>query len=764
MPTSVSLFMTGTPNQRGGLSIGRVSYVNVRDMTSRLETARLGAAQGTAASVAGNNRPPRLLAGQFVSGSYFDVLGVRMQTGRAIGPHDDLPSNAELVAVISDATWGSLFDRSPAAVGQTITVNGHRVTVVGVADAAFQGELRMSQVAFWMPGATELVIRALEGRRADDRAAGGYYQFVARLTAGASWPQAEAELASLTRWLLEQHPTDNAKFSTVGFHNRGPIGDYGREPLVRLLGTMFVAAVLVLFIASANAASLMLMRGLGRQEEFAVRRTLGATRWRVVRQHLTETTLLWGIGAMAGLLPVWLLLKSGAVSRLTSLGLLTPEVHLDWQVVGFAAALAFLVGLVFSLVPAWKSAALEPTATLQTMGTTATHRLRAAPVLTVVQLAACLTLLVGALMLGSTLRHLMSVDLGFEPENVTVFQADVSPGTSDTAAQSYLGELTRRLAAHPGVGLVAMAKGAPFYGAANVNMRVRRDAADDYVDTRMHEVLSPEYFSALGIRLVRGRAFTADELLVDREATRAVILSESLSRRLFGSVDVVGQTILEPLYQRPEATRIVVGVAAEVRVSSLIDDPAPVFYGAGGALGFSSGATVIVRTEPGAEIQQHVRAVVASLGNAPPVDIPTLEEAVARARGEWDVLAWLMWALAFVASTLSAVGVYGVVAFAAASRRTEFGIRMALGASVSAVRCQVLRGAAPIAAAGLVLGLGGAYGLMQVLRSRLVGVSPLDPIIWSSAAILLVALVAAASLIPARRATRVSLAETLKAK
>jgi predicted permease len=568
----------------------------------------------------------------------------------------------------------------------------------------------------------------------------------------------------LTGWLREQYPQDNEKFGTVGFHNNGPIDAYGREPLVRLLGVMFGAAVLVLFIASANVTSLVLMRGLARQKEVAVRRTLGATRWRVVRQHVTETTLLWLLGAAAGVLCVWMLLGTGISSRLTDFGMPTLQVQLDWQVVAFAAGLALAVGLLFSILPSWRGASVGPAATLQSMSATAPRRLRAAPVLTVGQLAASLALLVGALMLGTTLRNLMAIDLGFEPSNVTVFRARVSAGASESAASSYLNEFKRRLAGRPGIEAVAMASGAPFAGAGNAVLQARRGPADEYIDLPAEEVLSPEYFSTLGIRLIRGRTFTADEFATpDSDAPRTVILSESLARRLFGTLDVVGRTVQQPVYQQPPRTSVIVGVAADVRLFSLTDAAPPVLYMAGGFFGFRSGATLIVRTRPAASIQQDVQGIAESLGSAPPTDIRTLDDAIARARGEWDVLAWLMAVLALVASVVASVGVYGVVAFAAASRRAEFGIRMALGATAATVRRHVLRGAAIVTVAGLVCGLAGAFALMQVLRARLVGVSPLDPLIWGSAVILLVALVAAASLIPARQATRISLADTLKA-
>ena len=762
----VSRFMTGSPSPHGGVTVGRVSHLNLRDATPRLRTLSLAAMQGfNGASVGINGRPERLLRGQFVSGSYFDVLGVPMQAGRAIGLDDDDPGNPAFVAVISDGLWASLFDRNPAAIGQSITINSHRVTVIGVAEAAFRGADRFLSDQFWMPGVTEPVLRALEGLRPDNRATGGYYEFLARLAPAATWPQAEAELASVTGWLREQYPQKNAKFGTVGFHNWGPIDAYGREPLVRLLGVMFGAAVLVLFIASANVASLVLMRGLARREEVAVRRTLGASRWRVVRQHVTETMLLWLLGGTAGVLCVWMLLGTGISARLTDFGFLPgQQVQLDWQVVAFAAGLALAVGLLFSLLPSSRGARVEPAATLQSMSATATRRLRAAPVLTVGQLAASLALLVGALMLGVTLSNLMSVDLGFEPSNVTVFRARVSAGASDSVASSYLNEFKRLLARRPGVEAVAMASGAPFAGAGNAVLQVRHDPADEYTDVPAEEVLSPEYFSTLGLRLVRGRTFTADELAEPAPGeARAVILSESLARRLFGTLDVVGRTVQRPGYQQPPRTSTIVGVAADARLVSLTDAAPPVLYVAGGLFGFRNGATLIVRTRPAASIQQDVRAVAESLGSAPPTEILTLDAAVARARGEWDVLALLMASLALVASVVASVGVYGVVAFGAASRRAEFGIRMALGATAATIRRHVLRGAAWMTIAGVVLGLAGAFGLMQVLRSRLVGVSPLDPLIWGGAAALLVALVVVASLIPARQATRVSLAATLKA-
>ena len=318
-PGSVSIFMTGSPGPHGGLTSGRVSYVNLRDMTSQLHTVELGALQiFPAASVGGNGLPERLLNGEFVSGSYFDVLGVRMQSGRGIGPDDDHPSHPALVAVISDGTWASLFDKPGRC-----RPNHHHQRPPGDGGRRGRSDFQGNGASCGSPSGARrhrIVHLGLGRPSPDDRATGGYYQFI-RVFRPARHGHKRRQVGLIDAVAARAAPRDNAKFSTVGFHNQGPIGDYGQEPLVRLLSLMFGAAVLVLLIASANVASLVLMRGLARREEVAIRRALGASRWRVVRQHVTEAALLWLLGATAGLLLAWMLLKGGLSSRLTAFGI-----------------------------------------------------------------------------------------------------------------------------------------------------------------------------------------------------------------------------------------------------------------------------------------------------------------------------------------------------------------------------------------------------------------------------------------------------------
>ena len=309
-----------------------------------------------------------------------------------------------------------------------------------------------------------------------------------------------------------------------------------------------------------------------------------------------------------------------------------------------------------------------------------------------------------------------------------------------------------------------MAPGAPFAGGANFVQQIRPAGAQEFTEVLAEHLSSPEYFTALGIPLRSGRVFAASDLAAPgRPRAGYVLVNETLARRLFGTLDVIGRTVEMPAYQRAPEAFSIIGVVKDVRYLTLDEPPPAVVYRPDGSTFLGNGATAIVRTRESRLPIEEVERIATALGSPLPPAVRTLDSAVARARGEWDVLAALMAILATIASVVASVGVYGVVAFAAASRRPEFGIRMALGASVSNVRRQVLGGAAALTISGLVLGSAGAFALMRVLRARLVGVSELDPLVWTSAALILIVLVAVASVVPARTASRVDLVETLKA-
>jgi len=387
--------------------------------------------------------------------------------------------------------------------------------------------------------------------------------------------------------------------------------------------------------------------------------------------------------------------------------------------------------------------------------------------LAAVQLAASFTLLVAALLIGRSAVGLARVDLGFQAEGVTAIRLNPeSLGYGQADAFSYYRTFESRLRAHPEVVAVTTAARAPFHGSGHSTPIQRPGAAQGAASTvQSVQVFTPGYFATLGVPLLRGHAFTEADLGAPGGRSRPiVILSAALATELFGGLDVLGEQVEFPIRGRKDRRFEVVGVAADARLLTLTGPPEPTVYEPIGLDGiFPPRATLIVRTTAPLDVGTIAREIGASLDpNLPVTDVTPLETAVGRARSEWTLLGWLLGALAAAAALLSGVGLYGVIAFTVAARRHEFGIRMALGASTDRVFRLVVRATLGITAGGLGIGLAGGFVLARVLESRLFGVTPFDPGIWTVAALGLVAIVAAASWAPAHHATRVDVVETLR--
>jgi hypothetical protein len=293
---NVSVFWVGRPKPPTSFSVGRLSYPNLADIVPRLKTMSLGAYQGGGMiAVAGGDQSARNVSHQYVTASYFEVLGVRMQLGRHFTAPEDTPPSPFLGAVISDRLWRSMFDRDPRVLERTLDIAGLRFAILGVAPPGFHGTERLSTTDLWLPGASSPIVRHMPSLRYEARNRGGYYELVARLVPGATWQQAQAELESLRAWLRDEYPEENSNFRTSGFHLMGPIGPppLGRTYLQHLLGfTAGWASALLLLIACANVAGLLMIRGIGRRGEIGVRKALGAGRGRLVRQQIAEGLLL----------------------------------------------------------------------------------------------------------------------------------------------------------------------------------------------------------------------------------------------------------------------------------------------------------------------------------------------------------------------------------------------------------------------------------------------------------------------------------------
>ena len=767
-PGQVSVVWVGTPSSRGGFSVSNLTYPNLADISSRVKTITIGAYQGGDAPVAGGGQAARNLVLQHVTASYFDVLGVRMQMGRPFSAAEDTPPSPVLGAVISDRLWQTMFQRRADVLAQTLDVAGVRFAILGVAPREFHGTERLSTTDLWLPGSSYPIVRHMPALRYDQRSGPGFYELVARLKPGATWAAASGELESMRAWLREQHPLDNGKFDRVGFHLMGPIGPHplGRSMMQKVVGwTAFGASAIVLLIACANVAGLLTIRAFRRRHETAVRKALGAGRGRLLRQHVAEGVLLWIAGGAAALVMLLTLRRSIDIAALMGMGAIDRLPPIDWRVLAFTAAVSLAVGLVFSIIPAIRDTRAEAADVLRASHAVTVRRFVGTS-LAVLQVGAALTLLVGALLLAATLRHLAAVPLGFEPAGVyAFFLTPTAVGYGEAESHAYIEEFARRLRVIAGVQSVTAGRAAPFLGSGFIR-RIKSTDTDPRArrfETNSVYVFDTGYFSTLRIPVQRGRTFTDADLAAGmRGESRAIVLSEQLARRLFGTADPIGRGV-EFADQAGSPRFDVIGVVGTARYSGLLGEPGDVFYEPATASSARRDAVMIVRAGDRVRVSDEARRIATALNPALPLTlVQSMDASIARARQDWDSLGRLLAILAVLAAVLSSVGLYGVVAHGVAERRREFGIRAALGASRSDVWRLVLRQSATIVGAGVACGLVGAYAFAQTLSTRLVGVTPLDVRVWTHAVVLLAAVALVASLRPAMAAGRVDVNETLR--
>jgi predicted permease len=771
-PGNVSVIWVGTFRSSGSFTVSSLSYPNLADIASRLQSLTIAGYQRGGGPVAGGGQLARTIDMQYVTASYFDVLGVRMQLGRTFTAAEDAPPSPAQHAVISDRLWQSMYHRSPDALGKTLDVAGIPFIVVGVAAPQFHGTERLSTTDLWLPGSSQGIVRRMPTLRYEARNGPGFYELVARLKPGASWSTAKGELESLRAWLREQFPKENGKFDRDGLHVMGPIGPHplGRTMMQKIVGwTSFGASALVLLIACANVAGLLIIKGIGRRQETAVRKALGAGRGRLLRQHLTEGLLLWAAGGAAALGLLFLIRETFDIAGLMGMGAIEMVPPIDWRVLAFTAGVSLLVGVVFSAVPGIRATRADAAETMRAAGQSVTHRRFVGTSLAVFQLAAALTLLVGALLLVGTLRNLAAVPLGFEADGLHVFIVQpAAVGYKEAESLAYMEEFQRRLRQVPGIMSVSASRAAPFLGSGHTRRIRLADAAPDArpVETNYNYVFDSAFFSTLRIPVVRGRAFSEAEVQAGRRGdARVVMLSDGLARRLFGTIDPVGRVVQFADGPAEKTQRWeVVGIAGTAKYRNLAAPADDIVYEPALASGARREIVMTVRAASGTRVAEEARQIAKALNPSLPLStLASMTEWIGRARRDWDSLGRLLGILAGLAALLSSVGLYGVIGHGVEQRRREFGIRAALGASRRDMWRLVMRQSATIVGGGVVLGSIGAYLFAQTLSSRLVGVSALDPASWTLAAALLVAAAIAASIKPAITAARVDVNATLRA-
>jgi putative ABC transport system permease protein len=698
------------------------------------------------------------------SPSYFDLLGVRPQLGRLFQPEDEGPGITE-VLVISDALWRRRFGASAAAIGRKLKVDQDWYTVIGVLPPEFRhpGRSVLTDVDAWAPASFVGKPFPAQPQRFNYFITGA----IARLKPGIGIDEARQRLAALARGFRQAYP-DAYPARAAWMPRVMPL----REDLVgsvrATLLIVFGAVGVVLLIACANIANLLLARASSRQRELAVRRALGSSRPRLVRLLLAESLILALLGGvLGGVLSVWLL---DVLLALVPAGLpRLQEIRVDLQVVAFTAVLSLATALLFGMLPALQSSKADVNEALRdgSRGASARGWLRSS--LVVIEFALAVVLLVGAALLVRSFWRLQHVDLGFDSRNVLTAKLwlpqpnDPEQGRYSSRKTGHLArvatydEILRRAESLPGVSAAAAADALPFDGTrSSVVFTAEGTEGDDRsrVPTAQYSSATARYFDVMGIRVLRGRPFGAQD---NATGAPVAIVTDAIARASWPGQDAVGKRLH---LGGPQATGnpwlTVVGVVEDVRTRRVEDDPRPAIYR---PLQQRSGLSLSVALKTDADPDRlrsafagEVRAVDADL---PTYGVRTLDDMIASATASRRFSTQLLTAFAVLALALAAIGIYGVVAFVVGQRTREMGIRIALGAEPMAVVRLVMRQAFALAAIGVVAGLGAAALLTRLLTNLLFEIRPVDPLTYTLIPAVLAITAAVAAWRPARRAATV---------
>jgi putative ABC transport system permease protein len=701
-------------------------------------------------TITGRSEPAHL-TGAVVSANMFSVLGVAPVIGRDFVPAEDNPTGTGLPIILSHSLWQNRFGSDPNIAGQSLTVDGNPFTVVGVMPAGFQFPVQRTPVEFW----TTIALDAQGSNPMTAQRGAAYLDAIARLKPQVALATAQTEMSELQSAVNMQYPENRPKGISIVSEADAVVGDMRRG-----LYILFGAVGLVLLIACANLANLLLARATARNREISVRSALGATRWMIVRQLLTESLLLAVAGAAAGLgLASWgvrilTALAPDDLPRITESGL-------NLQVLIFTTLVAIFTGILFGLVPALQAAKPDLAASLKEGGRSGTEtvtrsRLRSALITT--EMALAIVLLVAAGLLLRSLLGLGKVDPGFAKNHVITFGLDLPGRYGQPERVEFYRSLLAQVRATPGVHSASAAFPLPLSaGDVKTSFEVegRPVKGSELPVTTLH-VIDNDYFLTLGIPLLRGRAFNLQD---DAEgATPAVIISQTLAKQAFFGEDPIGRRIKPDISsgKNNAPMRVVVGVAGDVKAEGLGSPSIAESYVPYAQLPFAP-MSVVVRTEIApANMVPTLTTEVQSLDSALPLlHIKTLDEYVSDSIVGTRFEAVLLGTFGILAFLLTAVGLYGVISYTVAQRTRDIGIRLALGADRNAILGMVVKNGTLLAGAGTLIGLATAFLLTRLIASLLYGVGPTDPLTFLCVPIALIAVAMLASYVPARRAAKV---------
>jgi putative ABC transport system permease protein len=706
-------------------------------------------------NLTGNGEPMQVAVGR-VSPNFFSMLGVDPQLGRGFAEEEGRPEGKPVV-VLSDSLWRTRYGGDRNVLGQTITLDGTPHTVVGVLPTGAQFPF-VGEADVWTPRYFELTLIPPQRLRQGV----GYLGLIARLKPAVTASQADAELAVLSRQYSEQNPTapDASPDITV---TAAPLRDLVVANVRGKVWLLFGAVALVLLIACANVASLLLSRALARRREIAVRTALGAGRGTILRQLLTESTLMALIAGLLGVGLSWLATRALVTWGTTQL----PQgmsVGMDLRVLLFTVVIALLTGIIFGIFPALQLAGIDLHTTLREEGrsSSAGHaRGRMTSMLVVGQVALSLLLLIGASLLLRSYERLLKVDPGFDPHNVLTMNISLPTVkyAKPTQETDFFDEVLRRVAQVPGVQSAAISAALPLSwkritpmlpeGQANVPLAQR-----PFIDI---EAVSPQWFQTLRVPLRSGRDFTAAD---NGQSPKVLIVNQTFARQFWSGQNPVGKHIV---VGRWTAGGEVVGVAEDIKNRGLGQEPQPQVYIPFAQLPWNNMYLLVRTAVPPLTVVPAIRSEISGIDPDQPVTgIVTAEDLMDRSRTQPRFIMMLLGLFSLTALGLALVGIYGVLAYSVAQRQHELGIRLALGAKSADILRLVVRQGLVLAVSGVVIGLVSALVVTRVMSSLLYKIGTHDLMTFLLAPVLFLAVAVVTSYVPARRATKVDPIEAMR--
>lgn len=690
----------------------------------------------------------------FTTANLFSLLGVQPILGRDLTRADDEPKAAK-VMLISERLWKKSFGGDPNIIGRDIRLDGAPRTVVGVMPAGFRFP---SQTDIWVPMASVFGMNDNRSWRAD--------QAIARLNPGVTVQSAQSEMSVIAERLAQQYPETNKLIGAAVVPLRDHVVGNVRFSLLVLLASCGG----VLLIACANVSQLLLARATTRGRELSVRAALGASRWRLARQALTESALLAVIGSIVGALLAFWLVDFVATAIPVELPFWI-RMDLNPAVLGFTILASCLTTLLAGSLPALQSARIDISRTMKTAaGTVAGAGARSREILTAAQVAISIVLLVGASLVLRSLLKLREVDPGFDAKRVVMMEVNPTYN-GDEPAQTRVDRFSRllqRLVAIPGVESAGANNSPPFvpqrpWNRSQVVGESQPVDAQSLNPVANFQTVSPDYFRVLRVPLIHGRFFSDTDKL---DAPKVCIVSERLAKAVWPNEDPIGRKLRQggPGISTEAADWMtVVGVVGDVRHQALEREAGPDLYKPSLQLAWKQMHFLVrARSNPMALVSAMRREIAATAPEVGAFNFVSLEQEVANSLWQSRLRGWLLGFFSLVALALAATGLYGAVAYGVAQRTREIGVRMALGATPGKVVGLVLRQGMRAVALGLMIGISAAFVLSRVLGASLFGINATDVVSYGSAALLLAATAAIAVLIPARRASRVNPMEALR--